>query len=269
MTPLDHFSAALLPSGINLVGVISVAEWDAAAPEVRQSKAVAPGARSIIVVGNGGPRMWHALGEAIDAERAALVDQPHPVDAFARKQILAAGAAFAGMSPRWFWAAADATLHLDFRMLAQMAGFGTVGRLGLVMHPKYGSWLGLRSACFVDVELTPTRASGPHPCDGCDAPCITACPGGAFSTGEWGVDACSSFKAASTRCASTCHARLACPAGLDQRYPEQAITYHANRAEGRAALRERFSITSDRFDGVGPHWHDWRKRVDLNQDPKR
>lgn len=265
MSALDSFVAALAPDGLNLVGVISVAEWDAAAPPVRQSSAVAPGAKSIIVVGNGGPRMWRAMGEAIEADAGVLVDQPHPVDAFARARVLAAGSVFAACSPKWFWAAADATVHLDFRMLAQMAGFGTVGRLGLVMHPTYGPWLGLRAACFVTIELEPTRAAGAHPCDGCSAPCVSACPGGAFSTGNWAVDACTSFKAASTRCADTCYSRLACPAGVAERYEVEAITYHANRAKGRAALREKYGIKEDRFDGVGPHWHDWRARVDLEK----
>jgi hypothetical protein len=265
MTAFDTFASRLAPSGLNLVGSISVAEWDRVAPPSRQSPALAPGARSIVVVGNGGRAMWDGMLHEIEQDPRRLVDEPHPVDAYARRHVSAAAEALGEPASPWFYAAADATVHLDFRELARMAGFGSVGRLGLIMHPEYGPWLGLRAATFVQAEYSPTPVAGPHACDGCAAPCLSACPGGAFVSGEWAVDKCSTFKQNSTVCASTCHSRSACPAGAAHRYPEELITYHANRALGRAALRERFGIKADRFDGVGPHWSDWRARVNMEE----
>jgi len=260
------FGQALAPSGLNVVGVADPARWDALAGPAHQSGVLLPGARAFLVVGNGGSAFWEAFLADLEAEPGHLIDDPNPLDSFARRSVLAADAALDGIPRRWFWAAMDTDVHLDFRVLARLAGFGAGGRLGLLMHPVHGPWLGLRAACLVAADLPRAVPSEADPCAGCPAPCVAACPGGAFPTGRWQVDACSSFKLAGPVCEGTCHARVACPAGAGSRYPAEQLRYHSHRASGRAWLRSRLGVPegADRFAGDGPWWGDWRSRVDVS-----
>lgn len=253
--------ATLHQAGLNVVGVADPARWDAVCAPSRRTSELLPGARAIVVVGNGGRALWDAFVADLRAHPEHLADEPHPLDAFVRRTVLAADAALGDTRRRWFWAAADAEVHLDFRVLAELAGLGGRSRLGLLLHPEFGPWLGLRAACFVETELPVHVPSPPDPCAGCPAPCVAACPGGAFVDGQWSVDRCSAFHAASSVCASSCASRSACVAHPEARYTDEQILYHYDRARGRAWLRDQTGLTEDRFDGVGPHWGTWRATV--------
>ncbi len=265
MSPRDTIAAALLPSGLNVVGVTTVAAWDAVATPARRGAVVAPGARSILVVGSGGGALWNAFLADLQRDPGGLTREPHPLDAFVRRAVAAADGALGTVPRRWFWSAAEAEVHLDFRVLAQLAGLGSPGRLGLLMHGVYGPWLGLRAACFLDAELAADAPGGPDLCAGCPAPCVTACPGSAFPGGQWSVDACTSFRLADATCKAACHARAACPAGAAHRYPDEEVAYHSDRATGRRWLRAHLGLAdgADPFDGVGPYWGTWRQKVDV------
>ena len=259
---LNVFQAALSPAGLNLIGVASVADWDALQPEARRSAALCPEARSVVVVGNAGTALWDALVEDLRGEPRHLTEHVHPLDAFVRRRIDALAPLLAGHRHRWFFAAAEADVHIDFRVLAQLAGLGADSRLGLLLHPVYGPWIGLRAACFIDADL-PASTPVPGSCEGCAAPCASACPGGAFAAGKWAVDPCAAFHQTSTACASSCDARAACPVGAEHRYGPLQYQYHYNRAVGRLALRDSLGIKDDSLMGVGPHWEVWRSKVDV------
>jgi epoxyqueuosine reductase QueG len=253
---------ALAPVGLDLVGVASVEAWDAAMPEARRAEALLPGARSIVVVANGGGALWEAMVADLRRDPRGLTGEPHPLDAFVKRQLARLEI---GAPHRWFRAAADETTHIDFRVLASLAGLGAQSRLGLLMHPVYGPWVGLRAACFVAEDLVADAPGGPDLCAGCDAPCVAACPAGAFPGGRWDVDACGAFHFDSPVCERTCHAREACPVGAEHTYSRDEIAYHYHRASGRRALRALVGVPdgADPFEGDGPHWQDWRKRVDV------
>jgi epoxyqueuosine reductase QueG len=257
-----RITEALAPAGLNLVGVVSAEAWDAAMPEARRTSALLPGARSIVVVANGGGALWDAMVADLLRDARGLTDEPHPLDAFVKRQLARLDV---GGPHRWFRAAADETTHIDFRVLAQLAGLGSTSRLGLLMNPVYGPWVGLRAACFVTDVLAPDAPGGPDLCAACDAPCVRACPGAAFPDGRWSVDACGAYHFDSTACERTCHAREACPVGSEHRYGRDEIAYHYHRASGRRALRRLVGVPdgADPFEGEGPHWQDWRKRVDV------
>lgn len=269
--PLDTLTAALAPAGLNLFAVASAAAWDAVATPARTTAALLPGARSVVVFGSGGPALWDAMLADLRAHPQRLAEEEHPLDAFVRRALDAADAALdadprsAGVPRRWFRAAADETVHVDFRLLASVAGLGTRSRLGLLMHPTYGPWLGLRAACFLAADLAPTAPHADSPCDTCAAPCVAACPGAAFPGGDWSVDACSAFNQASTDCRAGCHARVACPVGAEHRYGADELLYHYDRFAGRRRLRALVGLpdAADRHEGVGPHWGGWRARVDV------
>ncbi|MFZ5480233.1 MAG: hypothetical protein ACOZNI_25945 [Myxococcota bacterium] len=253
---------ALAPVGLNLVGVASVGAWDAVMPEARRSDVLLPGAKSIVVVGSGGGALWEAFLADLRRDPRGLTGEKNPLDAFVRRQVERVEVP----GPhRWFRTAADETTHIDFRMAAFLAGLGSQSRLGLLLHPVYGTWVGLRAACFTTEDLEPDVPGGPDLCQWCEAPCVAACPGGAFPNGKWEVDPCGAFHFDSDRCARTCHAREACPVGAEHRYPDAEIAYHYARASGRRWLCAHLGVADgeDAFEGEGPFWQDWRKRVNV------
>lgn len=278
---LDAFQRSVLPAGLNLLAVAAVSDWDAVALPSRRSSALQPGARSILVVANGGGALWTALLAELAARPTSLTEEPHPLDAFVRRTIATADPALGAGPRRWFWASAEADLHIDFRLLAGLAGLGAQSRLGLLLHPAYGPWIGLRAACFLEAAADDTTTFGAYarrpgapaaeepsalaaPCRACPAPCARACPGEAFPDGRWNVDRCVDFHRESPRCASTCEARLACPEGAAHRYSATQLRYHSNRLEGRRELRALLGPDAprDRLEGDGPHWGSWRDKVD-------
>lgn len=265
MSPLDTLRARLLPSGLNLLGVADGSAHDARVGPARQTHALMPGTRSILVVGNGGPALWRAFLADLARDTRHLTHEPHPLEAFVRREVQRADAALQDVPRRWFFAASDAPVQVDFRLLGYLAGLGADSRLRLLMHPEHGPWVGLRAACFLDAALPPATPGGPDLCTGCPAPCVSACPGQAFPQGTWDVDRCSAFHAESERCTSTCHARVACPQGAASRYPPEALAYHANSFLGRRWLREHLGVpeSEDRHPGSPPLWGSWRTRIDV------
>ena len=63
---------------------------------------------------------------------------------------------------------------------AVMAGLGCIGRNNLLITPQFGPRVRLR-AIVLSAALPPTGPADFDPCRGCDAPCISHCPQGAFS----------------------------------------------------------------------------------------
>jgi epoxyqueuosine reductase len=254
--PPFALTAPLAAAGLNHMGVVSVADYDATAGPSLQSQQLAPGSRSVMVFASGGPSLWVALLADLAHHPGHLTNEAHPLDAFVRRTVASVSGVIDGAKPCWFLAAADAEVQLDFRTLAVAAGLGAPSRLGLVIHPRWGPWMGLRAACFSALDLTPGRPLA-SVCDGCPAPCLSACPGMAFPAGQWDVHACSTFHQQSTECDERCAARAACPVGADARYPPMERLYHYNRRLGRLAIAESLGITDDQVVGVGPHWGDW------------
>ncbi len=250
---LAGLRASLAPCGLNHVGVASIAAWDERARPETRSGQVFPGARAIVVVASGGPRLWEAFLEACREDAGALLDHEHPLDAFVRRAV-----ASADPSGTWHFAAAGEALPLDFRTLAVLAGLGAPSRLGLVLDPGWGPWLGLRAARFVPWELPP-GAPAEDLCGGCPGPCEVACPGEAFVDHRWSVQRCAAFHEQADTCARSCAARAACPVGAEHIYPPLERLYHDNRGEGRAALRAHLglSVERDPHRGSGPSWGSW------------
>jgi epoxyqueuosine reductase len=68
---------------------------------------------------------------------------------------------------------------------AVLAGLGVIGRNNLLVTPELGSKLRLRGI-FMEADLEPTGPiEGFDPCTGCDMPCHSACPRGAFRSGSY------------------------------------------------------------------------------------
>lgn len=69
---------------------------------------------------------------------------------------------------------------LYLKEAAIQAGLGCIGRNNLLVTPEFGPRVRLR-AMTLSVGLPPTGPIDFDPCAGCDAPCLSHCPQGAFS----------------------------------------------------------------------------------------
>ncbi len=255
---VEQFSAVLGPCGLNLFGVVSAATYDAHANAALRTNVLAPGTQSVIVFASSGGQLWTSFLEAIRQNPRHLIDEQHPLDAYVSRCLLRASESIPGVAHRWFTPALDSPVHLDFRTLAVQSGLAAPSRLGLVIRPDVGPWLGLRAACFVSAVITPNQPMETV-CAGCPGHCEEACPGSAFNNGKWDVLKCSSFHQTSTVCSNSCDARLACPVGRQHRYSDAQLRYHYNRKTGRRALAKGLGITGDRYGGLGPDWGGWSK----------
>jgi hypothetical protein len=197
--------SALERFGLNLSGVADGRGWDR----------ILPGCRSVVVVASGGPALWNAV------LAAGFRPWRDPIDRWVSEAV----ASVPADGGRWVLSAASP--EVDFRTLAVAAGLGWPSRLGLVLHPVYGPWIGLRAAWFTEQRLEPTGPLSSRPaCEGCPAPCVAACPVGA--PGErFDIGACVAFRGADPWCRATCHARDACPVGAEHRYPAEERRYHS------------------------------------------
>lgn len=267
MSLCQSLREALEPVGLNVFGVARVNAYDAQVRPARQASTLQPGARSILVVGSGGPALWHAFLADLRRTPRHLTHEPHPLEAFVQREVLRADQVLQAIPRRWFFASSDSSVQLDFRLLAQLAGMGSRGRLGLLMNARHGPWLGLRAACFLEADLLADPPAAADLCEGCPAPCIQACPGKAFPTGHWDVDRCSTFHQESSQCSTRCHARLACPHGVESAYPLEELLYHEDSYTGRGWLRAHLGLSEseDRYPGERPHWADWRARIDAKR----
>ena len=209
------------------------------------------------MVGNGGRTLWERFVADVARDPRLLVGEAHPLDCYVAR-ILADVDPEPGPGRRWVRCAADDGADVDFRTLAVEAGLGWGSPLGLVLHPRFGPWMGLRAACFTTEQWTPTRL-GASPCASCSRPCVSACPAGAVGT-RFDIARCASAHAVPGPCAVICHSRQACPVGTDHQYSDLQLHYHSDRRTGRIRLAAALAVTDDVHpasvrSGTGPSHH--------------
>lgn len=197
----------------------------------------APGL-STLLIGNSGP--------AFTEQALARNPGPDPVD-HATREIAAALVEQMphGVRHSLLFPFSPGAPHLA--PLVIESGLGKTGRLGLLMHSKRGPWWALRIILRLHdakpgaLEALAERLapdSSDHPCLGCDAPCISACPARALPEGlaMWQQDTfspgfdigrCVSHLQGGG-CRTHCAARDACPAGLPWRYTLRVHHHHHN-----------------------------------------
>lgn len=223
------FEAVLASAGWNLRGVLARADYDACVPEPFRAGALLPEARSVVVLGSGGRKLWEAFRAS--PEYATPGD---PLDAMTRRVADEAARALAGPGaparPLLAHEARDGR-YADFVALGRAAGLGVPGRLGLLLHPEYGPWLSLRAAILTARALPATPPlAGFDPCRGCPAPCAGACHGEAVAPEGFAVARCAVARGREPACRQRCDARRACVLGPFHAYAPAAEAHHMVRS---------------------------------------
>lgn len=233
--------------GLNVVGIT----------DGKPHQDLLPECQSAVVLGNGGTTLWENFVADITAHPEHLSRHQHPFDDFVHRAIQAADPSPPD-SRRWIRCAAEPEAFVDFRPLAQGAGLGFASQLGLLIHPEYGLWMGLRAVLLTTESLPHLKAvMGTSPCDACtDKPCIAACPAGAVQPSGWQVKICAQFHQDSIDCHGRCHSRLSCPLGTVHRHSDLQHLYHNSRKKGRLAVAEALGIV-DQLKGLDPRWSEW------------
>lgn len=246
MSWLSSVRTSLHDVGLNVCGVA----------DGRAHDHLLPGCQRVVVFASGGVSLWEAFVADLRQHPEHLTEHTHPLDDFVARAIQRADPS-PPSTRRWIRCAAQPEEFVDFRPLAQGAGLGWHSRTGLLLHPTYGLWMGMRAACFTTEPLPlSTPVSAPSPCDDCDMPCASACLGNAFVNQRLSIRRCAAFQVSSNDCHGQCVTRQACPEGQAHRHGELQHHYHYARGTGRAALADALGI-EDRRQGIDPQWSDW------------
>lgn len=222
----------MIGDGLDVVGVLAIARYDALVPAGWRSAALLPGARAAVVVGSGGRALWAAVQRAPGG--AEGVD---PVDRHAARVLARFVAAEEQAGERARVCLGHETREgafVDLVALGAACGLGAPSRLGLLLHPTYGPWLSLRGLVLTTRSLPETSPlDGFRPCDACPAPCASACPGRAVPQAagmRFDVRACAATRWREAACALRCDARRACPIGSEHAYAPEAEAHHMRAA---------------------------------------
>lgn len=223
------------PHGLNLIAAIPVANYDRVAAPSMRAATIDNGARSIVVIGNGGAGLWSAF-TAHAARNPGWMSRENPLDDFTRDAIdsvvSAARATGARCTPVYPFVGEGP--KLNFMELGKLVGLAGPSIIGVVVHPTYGPWIAFRAALLIDAEIdVPGLALAFDPCPSCTVrSCISACPASAvtFSAG-WDIPRCLTHRVETEAdCANRCHARVGCVLGPEHRYPDDELAYHQGRA---------------------------------------
>ncbi|MBE0623870.1 MAG: 4Fe-4S dicluster domain-containing protein [Burkholderiales bacterium] len=223
---LDRIERCLQDAGLSPRGAFHPACGDGVPP-----LAFAAPARTLVLAGNAGPRMWGAF-DAARSGGAMTLDQWSEDVLRAVAARLGARAVFAFERP-----------YLPFQRWAMRAEACHPSPLGLLIHPDYGLWHGYRGALlFAAAIALPPPEGRASPCAGCaDRPCLSACPAGAFEGKAYDVPACARHLsgAAEPACMDIgCLARHACPVGRDYRYAPAQARFHMDAFLKNVSLNE-------------------------------
>ena len=217
-------------AGFNLFGLVDAQRYDASQPKERRIGWFAPKCGTVVVLGTGGRTFWQQYLEAGGA-------QGHDVDVdgsrFARRGVRAVAGLLTAES------VANRALppnnpSLSFARLAEAAGFGTISPVsGLLLHPLFGPWIGVRAALLLDGRPFGAVADASitdrfQPCCTCSRPCISACPAQVHDgEGHQDLARCGAHRHEGN-CASSCKSRIACPVGAGHRdAPDENAHRHA------------------------------------------
>ncbi|MCP4003467.1 MAG: hypothetical protein GY725_04660 [bacterium] len=217
----------LAARGFNITGSLPRELYDSIAPPAWRASEISPDICSVLIVGHAGRGFWERFRVSPEAE----LDED-PLDRFAQRSFVEIRRDFPAVIDIASYTAKRDGAYLPLQKLGSRAGFGTPGRLGLLIHPEFGPWLAMRAVFFLSEE-TPRSGSGDsghsdfEPCVDCPAPCATACHGGAISANGIDLWVCTRSKTSHPPCTRGCDARRACVVGSRYAYGDEQLEHHS------------------------------------------
>lgn len=209
---LAEVAAALAPHGLGVTGGFHPEPEDGA-PE---------GTGTLLLVGADGAAMWKRFRASPEMTDGA----PHPLDRWSERVL---GGVAEGLGAEALFPFGGPP-YRPFTRWAPRAEGARSSPLGVFVTPERGLWASWRGALGFGARLGLgglAAAPFPDPCAGCPAPCITACPVGAFEGGRYDVPRCVGHAGApkGRECRERgCLARHACPVGAP--LPEAQAAFH-------------------------------------------
>ena len=206
---LPALKARLAAERLEVLGGFAVAKGEAGFP---------PGTRTLLMLGPSEPGFW-----------AHLKAQPEwgdkdPVDRWSRRVI---GRIACDLGAKALFPFGGPPYH-PFYQWALRTGRVWDSPVRLLVHSGQGLMVSFRGALALRevVDLPPVAV---RPCEGCSAPCLTACPVGALTGAGYDVPACHAWldRPEGEVCLTGgCRVRRACPVSQSYaRLPEQSA-YH-------------------------------------------
>lgn len=206
---LPALEARLAEERLEVLGGFAVAEGEEGFPA---------GTRTLLLLGPLEPGFWpHLQAQPEWAE-------PDPVDRWSRRVI---GRIACDLGAKALFPFGGAPYH-PFYQWALRTGRVWDSPVRLLVHSAQGLMVSFRGALALKevVEVPPPAV---RPCEGCAAPCLTACPAGALTGAGYDVPACHAWldRPEGAECLSGgCLVRRACPVSQSYaRLPEQSA-YH-------------------------------------------
>ncbi|MWD26563.1 ferredoxin [Aquicoccus sp. SCR17] len=162
------------------------------------------GTGTILMLGPDEPGFWPAFTAAPEYRDG----QPDPMDRWS-KRVIGGWAATLGGTALF---PSDGPPFAPFYSWALRTGRIHASPIRLLVHDAAGLMVSFRGALALPARLDLPPAP-PSPCEGCPAPCLTACPVEALSPEHYDLDACRDWlRGPGTDCMDRgCRARRACP----------------------------------------------------------
>jgi len=212
--------AALERAGLNLTATLPAEEYDAIVAPPWRSSVLRRGCRSVLIVGNRGGALWECFRRSPESS-----ERNDPLDRYTARVLRETGEThFASYRDR----RQDRPLPLV--ALAERAGLGSPGRVGLLLHRTYGPWISLRAVVYSEEQVPFDAPPVFEPCRDCPAPCERACRGGAIC--ESGLDGlrCFRTKLLDAGCRRACDARTACVRAREHAFSPEQVVHHSRIA---------------------------------------
>lgn len=176
------------------------------------------GTRTLLMLGPAEPGFWAHL--TVQPEWGG----PDPVDRWSRRVI---GRIACDLGAKALFPFGGPPYH-SFYQWALRTGRVWDSPVRLLVHAGQRLMVSFRGALALK-EAVPVPPPVARPCDGCPAPCLTACPAGALTGAGYELPVCHAFldQAAGATCMTGgCLVRRACPVSQSYaRLPEQSA-YH-------------------------------------------
>lgn len=182
---------------------------------------VPEGVGAICLLGAGDDRMWQIFSRGPEMTDG----QPDPLDRWSARVIGGLAAKLDAVALFPFGGAP----YQPFQRWAARGEGAVSSPVAMQVTGARGLWTSYRGALGFRQPIALAARADTSPCLGCPAPCLTACPVGAFAGGAYDVPRCVAHisSPAGTACREGgCRVRHACPAGRDARPSVEQCRFH-------------------------------------------